>query len=173
MLKGEKVFLRAVEPADATLLMLWENNPENWKVSDTDCPFSLQGIMTLIEQQRDFRGTGQMRLIICKADDETAIGTIDLYDADFKNENVCIGILIGDTAERMQGFAAEALNLLIHYLKQMFSFHNVSCSIHADNLASISLFEKAGFMKVGEKKDWFKWKNQRIDEFNYLLCLKK
>ncbi|MES2799711.1 MAG: GNAT family protein [Bacteroidota bacterium] len=173
MLKGENVFLRAVEPADATALMLWENNPEHWKVSDTDCPFSLQGIMQLIEQQRDFRGTGQMRLLICLQGTNEAIGTIDLYDADFKNENVSVGILIGDSANRSKGFAQEALVLMIQYLKEMFNFHNVHCSIHADNHASIQLFEKAGFIKVGERKEWFKWKQERVDEFNYMLCLKK
>ncbi|MEN9400629.1 MAG: hypothetical protein RL632_1732, partial [Bacteroidota bacterium] len=75
MLKGDKVFLRAVEPADATLLMLWENDTENWKVTDTEVPFSLHGIMQLIDQQQDLRATGQLRFVICELASEKPVGT--------------------------------------------------------------------------------------------------
>ena len=65
MLKGKTVFLRPVEPADATKLMVWENNPAHWKVTDTEVPFSMHAILQLIEQQQHIRSTGQLRLIIC------------------------------------------------------------------------------------------------------------
>ena len=46
MLKGENIYLRALEPSDADLIFRWENNPSNWKISGTLLPFSKH----LIEQ---------------------------------------------------------------------------------------------------------------------------
>ncbi|MEY3086684.1 MAG: hypothetical protein RLZ93_605, partial [Bacteroidota bacterium] len=34
-LKGSLVTLRAVEKDDASTIFMWENNPANWKVSNT------------------------------------------------------------------------------------------------------------------------------------------
>lgn len=173
MLRTENIFLRSVETSDATRLMLWENNPAHWKVTDTEVPFSMSGIMQLIEQQQQFRSTGQLRLMICLVHSEEAIGAIDLYDADFKNGNASVGILIGEHSERGKGFAKESLSLLIAYAREVLALHNLYCSIQADNLESIKLFESAGFQKVGVRKDWFLYKGQRIDEISYQLCLEK
>ena len=51
MLKGNSIYLRVVESEDATKLFVWENDPENWKVSNTEVPFSMHSIHQLIEQQ--------------------------------------------------------------------------------------------------------------------------
>ncbi len=173
MLRSENIFLRSVETSDATRLMLWENNPAHWKVTDTEIPFSMSGIMQLIEQQQHFRSTGQARLMICLNTSEEAIGTLDLYDADFKNGNAAVGILIGEMSERGKGYALESLYLLIEYARDLLALHNLYCSIQADNKESLKLFESAGFQKVGVRKDWFLYKGQRIDEISYQLCLKK
>lgn len=172
MLKGDKVMLRAVEPSDASLLMLWENDPENWKVTDTEVPFSLHGIMQLIDQQRDFRATGQLRLMICELSSEKPIGTIDLYDADFKNGNAAVGILLAEHIYRQKGYALQSLELMLKFASDVLDLHNLTCSIQATNLESIGLFEKAGFTKVGERKDWYRMNGKRIDELIYLRCLK-
>ena len=53
MLEGNKILLRIVEPNDATLLFLWENKPENKKVTNVDRPIDLFFIRKLIDSQRD------------------------------------------------------------------------------------------------------------------------
>lgn len=173
MLRSEKIFLRSVEPSDATKLLLWENNPTHWKVTDTEVPFSMHGILQLIEQQQQIRSTGQMRLIICLNGTEEAVGAIDLYDVDFRNGNAAVGILIGDKQHMKKGYALESLDLLIEYARDFLALHNLYCSIQATNLDSIKLFENAGFEKIGVRKEWFLNKGQRIDEISFQLCLKK
>lgn len=173
MLRSQNIFLRSVETSDATRLMLWENNPEHWKVTDTEIPFSMSAIMQLIEQQQQYRTHGQLRLMICLNTSEEAIGAIDLYDTDFKNGNAAVGILIGEHSERGKGYARESLELLVTYARDLLALHNLSCSIQADNEESLRLFESIGFQKIGVKKEWFLYKGQRIDEISYQLCLKK
>jgi diamine N-acetyltransferase len=81
LLRGNTLYLRMVEPHDAIDVMIWENNPENWHVTDTEVPFSLHGMQQLIEQQQQFRSSGQLRFILCLNDSNESIGTVDLYDA--------------------------------------------------------------------------------------------
>jgi diamine N-acetyltransferase len=173
MFKANSVYLRVVEPHDAPLLLLWENNPQHWKVTDTEVPFSMQAILQLIDQQQQIRLTGQLRMMICLNETEEAVGAIDLYDVDFKNKNAAIGILIGDEKNKKKGYAAESLVLMQEYAKNSLELHNLYCSIQADNEASIHLFEKIGFEKIGTRKEWFLMKGQRVDEILYQLCLKK
>jgi diamine N-acetyltransferase len=173
MLKGKKIFLRAVEPSDATKLMLWENNPKHWKVTDTEVPFSLHGIQQLIEQQQHIRSTGQLRLMICLNDSGESVGAIDLYDADFRHEKAAVGILIGEEEQRQKGYAKESLELLIEYARDFLALYNLYCSVQADNPESLSLFQNAGFDRVGTRKEWFFIKGERIDEICFQLCLKK
>jgi diamine N-acetyltransferase len=173
MLKGKTVFLRPVEPADATKLMVWENNPAHWKVTDTEVPFSMHAILQLIEQQQHIRSTGQLRLIICLNDSKEAVGAIDLYDADFRHGKAAVGILIGDKADRHKGYASESLELMIEYARVILALHNLYCSIQADNMESVKLFEKCGFERTGVRKEWFLHKGERIDEISLQLCLKK
>lgn len=174
LLQGNTLYLRMVEPHDAIDVMLWENNPENWPITDTEVPFSLHGMQQLIEQQQQFRSSGQLRFILCLNDSNESIGTVDLYDADFKNGNVSVGILLARLEERGKGYAKEALMLLIDYVRAVFDFHNVSASIQEGNMASINLFQSVGFVQVGKRINWFKGpKGQRINELNFQLCLKE
>lgn len=173
MLKAKNIFLRSVEPRDATKLLLWENNPAHWKVTDTEVPFSMHGILQLIEQQQHIRSSGQMRLIICLNETEEPVGAIDLYDVDFRNGNAAVGIIIGDGRHKQKGYAKESLDLMVSYARDFLALHNLYCSIQADNPESIRLFESCGFEQVGLRKEWFLNKGQRIDEISFQLCLEK
>ena len=173
MLVGAKVYLRAVEKSDATTIYMWENNPENWKVSNTEVPFSMFDIMALIEHQADLRKSGQLRFVILEKDTERALGVIDLYEVNFKHGYASVGILIAMDADRGKGFAAEALQLLINYTRDYLELRNLQCSIHGDNVASIAFFERMNFHKVGVRKGWLKFKGNEIDEISYQICLKE
>ena len=111
--------------------------------------------------------------MICLNSSNESVGAIDLYDADFKNGNVAVGILIGEKNQRGKGFAKESLELIVEYARDFLAMYNLYCSIQADNLNSLKLFESVGFDPIGVRKDWFLYKGQRIDEISYQLCLKK
>ncbi|MCE2685642.1 MAG: GNAT family N-acetyltransferase [Cryomorphaceae bacterium] len=170
-LKGSLVVLRAVEKDDASTIFMWENNPDNWKVSNTEVPFSLFDIHQLIEHQSDIRKSGQMRLVIQTALEERPVGVIDLYDLNFKHGYGAVGILIAADADKRKGYAAEALQLFTTYCKEILELRNLYCQIHGDNQSSILLFEKAGFIHAGTRNNWLRFKNEYFDELTYQLCL--
>ena len=173
MLKGSKIYLRAIEPEDAAKVLIWENNPENWRVSGTEAPYSMHGILDYINSIHNFRQSGEMRLMICLSDTNEAVGTLDLFEANFKHGRAGIGILIAEEKERNKGFARESLEILIEYCKFMFDFHNLTANVLEDNISSIHLFESVGFELVGTRKEWFFDQGKRINERIYQLCLKK
>lgn len=171
MLKGEHIFLRPIEPKDATRVVLWENDVKNWRVTGTEAPYSLHTILQHIDSIQNFRESGELRLMICLQESERTIGTLDVYDANFKHERAQVGILIGEYSERNKGYALEALELLKEYAIHILAFHSLTASIQEDNSASIALFEKAGYQLIGTRKGWYKEKTHRVNERIYQLCL--
>lgn len=162
-LESERIFLRAVEKEDATKLMVWENNPDYWRVSDTEMPFSMHTIINFVERQENFRHIGQQRLMICLKSDNSTIGCIDLYDGSVKHRRAAIGILIADSMHRNTGYAKEALALLLSYAGNILDLHQLYCYIEVNNQESIALFKSCGFEKSGILKNWKRWNKQWRD----------
>lgn len=167
MLKGHKVYLRQVEDQDANLLLLWENNIENWRYSETEAPFSLFEIQEYIKSASQIRQNKQLRFIICLNENDQAIGTIDLFDIDFKNLRAGVGILIANKENRGKGYAKEALQLLVNFSAKNINLIQLYCDIQAYNKESIQLFESEGFEKSGTKKKWFQHNGDFYDAYFY------
>lgn len=173
MLRGDNLYLRAIEPEDATRIMVWENNSDNWRVSGTECPYSLHTILDYIHSIHNFRQSGELRMMICNKETDQPIGTLDLFEANFKHGRAGIGILIGEKENRGKGYAKESLLILIRYATKVLGFHNLFANVLIDNEASSNLFESIGFELVGIRKEWFFDNGKWIDEKIYQLCLKK
>tara|TARA_R110000868_G_C10597724_1_gene740186 strand:- start:92 stop:616 length:525 start_codon:yes stop_codon:yes gene_type:complete len=153
-LKGEQVFLRALEADDLDFLYQIENNTQVWEISGTTTPYSRQVLQLYLDNaHRDIYDVKQLRLCICNAKNEK-VGLIDLFDFDPKNKRAGVGIIIASEKSRNLGYGAEALELLCGYSRVTLELHQLYCNILEDNAASIHLFEKLGFTKVGVKKDW-------------------
>lgn len=154
-LKGDKIFLRALEPQDVDVLFTWENDSENWKVSNTISPFSRFVLEQYIaSSHQDIYTTKQLRFVICKKENNESIGTIDLFDFDPLNLRVGVGILIGCKDDRKKGYASEALKIVIDYCFETLNLHQVYCNIGINNESSILLFQQHNFQITGIKKLW-------------------
>ena len=153
-LKGEHVYLRALEPEDLDFVYHIENDTSLWELSDTQTPYSRFLIKQYLENaQQDIFEAKQLRLAICDSQDNT-IGLIDVFEFDIKNKRAGIGILIQDKENRNQGYGKEALELLVDYCFQTLHLHQVYANISENNSASLKLFKNNGFEIIGLKKDW-------------------
>lgn len=167
-LAGRNIRLRAIEPSDLDVLYEWENDPENWLVSNTTAPFSRHVLGKYLETAHlDIYETRQLRLMIDRAEAEgdknETIGIIDLFDFDPLHLRAGIGILIARKEDRLKGMATEALGLLIEYAFQNLHLHQLFCNVTEDNPGSLSLFKKLGFSEAGRKKDWLRSKDSWVD----------
>lgn len=153
-LVGDKIFLRALEPNDLDVLYATENNTDLWHVSDTLTPFSKHILKEYIkESHRDIYDAKQLRLAICLNNNEV-IGFIDLFDFNPQHQRGGIGLVIINNFHRGQGYAKDALKVLINYSFSVLNLHQLYCDINQDNTASLNLFKSVGFNEIGFKKDW-------------------
>jgi len=153
-LKGEHIYLRALEPEDLEFIHDVENDESIWEISNTQTPYSKFLIKQYLEQaHKDIFEVKQLRLVISSYN-QVPLGLIDLFDFDFKNKRAGVGILVKDETNRDKGYGREALMLLINYSFTHLGLHQLYCNISEDNKASIKLFTNQGFNKVGLKKDW-------------------
>lgn len=173
-LKGNSVYLRALEPDDLEFIYHIENDESIWEVSNTQTPYSKFLIRQYLENaHQDIYEAKQLRLAICIKGSNTAIGLIDLFDFDPKNQRAGIGIVIQNEVDRSNGYGKEALSLLIDYAFTHLQLHQLFANIGSENAASSNLFSTFGFQKIGVKKDWMFFNNQFHDEDLYQLINSK
>ena len=169
---GPNLLLRAPEPSDVDIIFRWENDTRIWHLSNTITPFSRFAIeQFVLNTSNDIYETKQLRLMVdqhSSAMGIITIGSIDLFDFDPYHKRAGIGILI-DEQYRKNGFATEALQLLLEYCFNTLRLHQVFCNIEKTNLDSIHLFTKAGFLQCGHKKDWLLRDGMWSDELMFQL----
>ena len=152
-LKGDHIFLRALEPDDLNFLYELENNTAIWEISGTTTPYSKHVLKQYLDNaHRDIFEVKQLRLCICKG--EKMIGLIDLFDFDPQNKRAGVGIVILEEKERNHGIGKEAIELLCDYGYTTLGLRQIFANVIENNSASLYLFKKMGFEEVGIKKDW-------------------
>lgn len=173
-LQGESVYLRALEPNDLEFVYAMENDQSIWEVSNTQTPYSRFLVRQYLENaNQDIYEAKQLRLAICQDEDFPAIGLIDLFEFDPKNNRAGVGIVIQNKNNRNQNIGSEALALLIKYSFYNLNLHQLYANISVENVASIALFTKFGFEKIGIKKDWILLNGQYLDEAIFQLINKQ
>ena len=76
----------------------------------------------------------------------TPLGTIDLYNVDFKIKAAEIGILIVNPSNRRKGYAYESIELVKDFCLNTLALKKLYCFINEDNHMSQSLFSKNSFI---------------------------
>jgi len=166
-LKGNLIYLRALEPSDLDFVHGLENDEEVWKLSNTVKPFSRFIIEKYLKNShRDIYEIKQLRLVISKNDTDEAIGLIDIFDCDFKNKRAGIGILIKNSHDRNKGFGKESLKLLANYCNTHLDLHQLYCNISEENKQSLKMFKSEKFEIIGLKKDWNYIEGKFVNEFS-------
>ncbi|HJN79213.1 MAG TPA: GNAT family N-acetyltransferase [Flavobacteriaceae bacterium] len=164
--------LRAIEPDDLDLLYDIENDKSLWKYSNTSSPFSKNTLKKFIQNSHlDIIEHKQIRLVLSDKDN-TAFGFIDLFKYDMINRRAGVGIIIFKKY-RSKGLGSKSLDLIEDYVLKHVPIHQLYANISSENIDSIKLFEKHGYLKVGNKKDWIFYNNEYFDELLYQKILSK
>ena len=148
------------------LILSWENNPNNWKVSSTVKSYNRKQIEEFVNLRQDIFEFEQLRLIICLNTTNEIIGNVDLFEFEDEHHRVGVGIMI-DEIYRNQGFADQSIKLIEEYSSLILGIKNLFCNILSDNLISIKLFKRNNFKRVGVKKNWHQYNGEWFDECLY------
>lgn len=154
-LQGKDISLRALEPTDLDFLYELENNTNVWEISGTVTPYSKHVLKQYLDNaHRDIYDVKQLRLCICE--NKRVIGLIDLFDFDPQHNRAGIGIIVLGDKDRNKGIGTQAIELLFAYANSTLNLKQLYANVLEDNVASLHLFKKLGFLEVGIKKDWIK-----------------
>jgi diamine N-acetyltransferase len=114
MIRGTSIILRAMEPQDVDLMMIYENDTEVWPVSGTLVPYSRYTLEQFYKNSvQDIYTARQLRLaveLIKEAHRGQTIGYVDLFDFDPQQRRAGVGILVGDKKERDKGYSSVVLS---------------------------------------------------------------
>lgn len=142
---SKRLQLDVVALGDESFMFEWENNPENWAVSEGEGPYTLAEIRQFISTCNHLEKHKQIRYIIRLKESLRPLGTIDFFNFDSKQMKAGLGILIAEKMDRKNGYASECLQEQLPQLMQYFKLTEVYALVFKDNIASMRLFEKCGF----------------------------
>ena len=169
LLRDDKVCLRALEPADAELLYLWENDTRLWNVGCATAPFSLKLLEEYIANyDADIFSARQLRLVVAENSTGSAVGTADLYDFDPVNMRAGVGVLISEE-HRGKGYGESAIRLLERFGFMRLNLHQLWAVVPESNSASRGMFERAGYKITGRMRSWVRCGKSYEDAYMYQL----
>ena len=103
---------------------------------------------------------------IYRKNDNTHMGNVLLSHMDNINKNCRIGILVGKNYWG-GGIGTSAVVLMSDYAFNTLKMHKVIAGVVKENIGSSTLFEKAGFILEGTKKEEFKMEGKFLDALHY------
>ena len=94
--------------------------------------------------------------------DGAPVGTAGLITIDWRLSRATFGIAIGE--RRGTGLGTEATRLTLDWAFNMLGLHNVMLTVLPTNTAAIRAYEKAGFKRIGVRRDALSCCGRRGDE---------
>lgn len=167
-----EVWLRAVEPEDAELMWLAENDGTSLDSSDYVAPLSRHRVLEYaLGYDADPFRAGQLRLMVEVGQDEsdnerTAVGIADLYDISMRDLTAWVGIYVS-REWRGRGVGRSVLGALSRMARERLGLYALGAKVGERNHASLRLFsqwERCGIMPV-----WRRTAHGR--ESVHLFCL--
>nr|WP_276129966.1 GNAT family N-acetyltransferase [Rubrobacter indicoceani] len=154
--------LRPPVEADVEFAYSWDRDPElaAWNGRS---PIK----SSLSAARRDYLARWRDRSVktfIIEVDDEPS-GMATLYD--FRKGGCELGIKIGPSSLRNHGYASEAVELLVDYALYTLDLAVVRGSTLSHNRRMQRVFEKLGFVEVGEGSILSRYDNRRYIEIFY------
>jgi RimJ/RimL family protein N-acetyltransferase len=146
---GQRVYLGPMRPENAHVFARWLND---LAVSITlsnvrGIPFTVQDEVEWIEQIR--RDPHHVVFTVYTREGDQPIGNVGLHDINWPDRNAELGVMIGERTEWGQGYATEAISLLLDYAFTILGLRMVFLRCIAYNERAYRLYERLGFRTVG------------------------
>jgi RimJ/RimL family protein N-acetyltransferase len=146
MIKGKRVFLRAVEERDLPLLMRWRNAPENRRFFFSPFLISQGGQRKWYE---NLLADPTRIVVMVETLEGQTVGMVGVSKIDWRNQEAEAGQILFDPDFRGQGYAEEAMCLGLDYLFNDLNLHRVYSVHYAFNQGMIAFNRFFGFKDEG------------------------
>jgi RimJ/RimL family protein N-acetyltransferase len=146
-LTGTNVYLRALERADAPIILPWVNDQQVIQHLLIHKPLNLAAEEGFIDAVN--RSDHDVAFGICLAGTHDLIGVTGLHRVDTKNRHAMFGIFIGAAAHRGKGYGTDVTALVVRYAFDTLNLNRVWLHVYEDNKGAIRAYEKVGFKTEG------------------------
>lgn len=145
MLRGERVWLRPVEPEDIVANSATAGDAEVGHFLGVKTPQSKASAERFATEILKFVGETGYPYAICLLEGDLTIGTCFLRDVDKVNGSGVVGIFLGDRRYLGQGYGTDALNALVDFGFGELRLERIELQVFDFNVRAIKSYVKAGF----------------------------
>jgi len=164
---GKELYLKASAPDDYLEVHRWFNASDPQSQSCHAIRISSPEDRVQRMQKKEYREDEGRFVIVSKAD-HRLVGEIVYFQKNMLNRSAELGYLVAP-GERGNGFAREALQLLIKYLFLDMNLNKVYAQTASFNKASIKLLESLEFKLDGTLRQHHYYKGDLYDDLVYSL----
>lgn len=154
-LTTKRLVLRELRPTDAADVLVFRGDPEVQKYDDPPI-HSLQEAADFIEEMRHACATDQQRMwAVTLIGADTVIGLVSLQYGNDRGDLYHRRAEVGYGFARAiwgQGIGSEAVRAVAHYGFDQLKLNRVYAGTIADNIASVRLLERLGFIREGTRR---------------------
>lgn len=158
-IKGRKVILRAIEEEDLPSLHKWANDPTIWPLlGGWHFPSSFDYQLKWFEGLKNDQLNQRLAI---EVPDLGLIGTANLVDIDWKNNNAFHGIMLGDKDIRGKGYGIDTIMTIMRYAFEELHLQRLDGTMIESNSVSLSIYlNKCGWKEEGRQRNWY-WRQNR------------
>jgi RimJ/RimL family protein N-acetyltransferase len=159
-LTGVRVLLRPVTVDDVPGLAETVADPEGARLTGTHATFSEAQLTAWYASRGD--QTDRLDLAVVDRATGSYAGEVVLNDLDEHNLACGFRIALRPSA-RGRGLGTEATRLTVGYAFDVVGLHRVELEVYAFNPRALAVYEKAGFVREGVRRDALRWDGKWID----------
>ncbi len=169
LLHGSRVWLGALNTADAAVIARWEQDSEYLRLMDSSParPRSEAEILRWLESANKSRSEHTFAIRLLETDE--LIGWAQFDGIDWVHRTSALGIGIGPRQYWDRGYGTEAMRLLLDFAFNELNLHRVFLTVFSYNLRAIHVYEKLGFTLEGRHREHLERDGQRYDMLLYGL----
>jgi RimJ/RimL family protein N-acetyltransferase len=145
MIRGERIWLRAVERADFTTEPITVDDAETGHFLGLKVPVGPDGAAEYGQLVLAQQGKSLYSFAICLLGERRAIGNVTLRDIDRENGSAEMSIVITDKALQGQGYGTDALNCVVDFGIGELLLERIYLYVFDYNTRARRSYEKAGF----------------------------
>ena len=147
---GERIYFRPLEPADEPTLRRWINDPRVWRTLSHRMPVNECREREWVEG----RGKNDSDIIcgIVARDGDKLVGSCGLHQISHIDHSAVFGLMIGEVDSQNQGYGSAATQLMLQLGFEEFNLHRIELVVYDFNPRAIRVYEKAGFIREGVRR---------------------
>lgn len=168
-LRGEKVRLTAVDPADLPTIARWWQDPAFLRL------YSAESAVPRNEDQLSRRfdlGQANQSAILFAirlVEGDDLVGLLEFDGINWVHRTTFVSIGIGEARHRGLGYGRDAMQIALDFAFNELNLHHVCLTVFSYNDQALSLYEGLGFTREGVYREHLERDGRRYDMYLYGL----